>query len=166
MPHALLFALLGSSAMAHEWPEGKPLPSVERWHAPLAWPTTRWVVLCDVGDHDEGEPMAVGIENVGYLVGSVQDVAREDNPFGVRMMTPENQARERTSAHPVVCSAGQLTLDEASQGHAKGMLRVDLTRYLDGNDARRWPVRHGAARSAVWRQRPESRGALPAPRRG
>ena len=84
----------------------------------------------DSEGHRSEDPLLVGISNVGWLKGSWQDMARDEHPFNVCMMTPREQAAERQSQCPVVCSGGALVLDEASQGRAKGTLRVDLVRTL------------------------------------
>ncbi|GAB5537242.1 MAG: hypothetical protein Rubg2KO_34910 [Rubricoccaceae bacterium] len=92
--------------------------------------------VADDSDLPDDAPLAVGIDNVGYLVGDsqaemMQAMGAEDS-FSVCMMTPEEQARDQRSACPRGCSGGSLVLEEASQGHAKGTLRVDLIRQLDG----------------------------------
>jgi hypothetical protein len=82
-------------------------------------------------------PEPIGIEDVSWIVGSVAETLSRPDPYEVCMMTPRQREIERGGACPVVCSSGQLTLDEASQSHAKGMLRLDLTRTVDGRvDAR------------------------------
>jgi len=88
--------------------------------------------VADYSDRRNDDPMEVGIEEVGYLVGSAMEEMINPDPFGVCMMTPEEQARARRSRCPTVCSGGSLILEEASQGHAKGTLRVDLIRSLSG----------------------------------
>lgn len=88
----------------------------------------------DPDDYDSDGPLPVGISNVGWLVGSIEDMVdrdRSEDLFDVCMMTPEEQQRERESSCPAVCSGGRLILEEASQGHAKGTLRVDLLRTRD-----------------------------------
>ncbi|MEM1054511.1 MAG: hypothetical protein AAGI52_03215 [Bacteroidota bacterium] len=88
-------------------------------------------------DEEEPDgPMAVGIGNVSWVVGSLQEMVARDEAgelFSVCMMTPEEQEEERQRARdsacpPVVCTAGSLTLEDASQGRAKGTLSVDLVR--------------------------------------
>lgn len=88
------------------------------------------VSVADSDDSNTDGPMPVGIENVGFLVGTVQDMLQsgEENRHRICMMTPQEQEREQRSRCPVVCSGGRLVLEEASQGHAKGTLRVDMIR--------------------------------------
>lgn len=82
----------------------------------------------DTEDDGPDDPLPVGIHSVGWIVGDVEDMQRDENPFGVCMMTPREQERESRSSCPVVCSGGSLVLEEASQGHARGTLNVDLVR--------------------------------------
>lgn len=82
----------------------------------------------DTEDLDPDGPLPVGIANVGWIVGDLQEMMQEENPYEVCMMTPREQQRESQGPCPTVCSTGTLVLEEASQGHAKGTLRADLIR--------------------------------------
>lgn len=72
--------------------------------------------------------LPIGIDTVEFLAGSAGPNAPPDpaNDYRVCMMNPEEQARERESSCPVVCSAGSLEFLRAEQGHIQGQLRVDL----------------------------------------
>ncbi len=88
--------------------------------------------VADTEDYENDGPMPMGIESVGYLVGDVPELIEngEDDRYQICMMTPREQEREQERSCPVVCSEGQLILENASQGHAKGMLRAELIRRI------------------------------------
>ncbi|NBC87396.1 MAG: hypothetical protein GVY25_14510 [Bacteroidetes bacterium] len=94
------------------------------------------LTAADDEDHAPGEPLAVGIADAGYLVGSVPETMppdsdfRTDHRFEVCMMTPQEREQEAGRRCPVPCSGGKLTLERAAQDHAKGTLKVDLV-YTD-----------------------------------
>ncbi|MEO0558335.1 MAG: hypothetical protein AAF170_09140 [Bacteroidota bacterium] len=97
----------------------------------------------DYANQPDDAPLPVGIENVGYLVGDSQAEMMQalgaNDAFSICMMTPEEQARDQRSSCPRGCSGGRLILEEASQGHAKGTLRVDLIRQRDAGPNARCP---------------------------
>lgn len=88
--------------------------------------------LADPSGLGDTDPMAVGIDEVTPFAGDMLAAMSDPDRYEVCMMAPEDQEVESERRCPAVCTAGQLTLEEASQNHVQGTLRVDLIRTPEG----------------------------------
>ena len=96
-----------------------------------------------VRDSDEYEsdgPFPIGIEDVNYIVGSIQEAPLVDDPFRVCMMTPEERAEEAQTTCPVLCTPGELRLETAEQGHIQGTFRAEMIDITDQMTPQGCPV--------------------------
>ena len=103
--------------------------------------------VADDSDLGEDDPLAVGIESVGYLVGSsIQEMMMADDAYSICMMTPEEQAREQRSSCPTVCSGGA----SSSRKPRKATPRARFGQTSFANSTRRRPLSAPAWIAASW----------------